>query len=122
MSRHVLVAARMPSLSQCVEQDFSLVQIESAKTLSEPTVDWSEEITGFGLPASVAPEARKAGRSTKLQHPRTLCGRGLYSRSKTSFALVMPPSLQMQPSIEAVQFCLPPALTGQLGRSERILQ
>ena len=37
---------------------FGLLQVERAETLGKPAVDQSEEITGFGIPASVASQAR----------------------------------------------------------------
>jgi len=51
---------------QLIEQHPGLLQIKRVKTLGEPPVDGGEQITGFGVFASVAPEARKACGSTKL--------------------------------------------------------
>jgi len=51
---------------QLIEQHPSLLQIKRVKTLGEPAVDRGEQIAGFGVFASVAPEARKACGSTKL--------------------------------------------------------
>src|SRR5947207_3339418 len=85
--------SRLLSSRQRVQQDFGLLQIRRFETLGEPAVDRSEEITDFGVPASLAPEVRKACGSTKLKHPRSLPAAYVDCQSKTGFfALIMLPA------------------------------
>src|SRR5262249_18719575 len=102
------------SRRQLVEQGLGLLQVERVEAFGEPAVDGGEEITGFGVLASVAPEARKACRSTKLKQACSLPAADFNCASKKGFPLVMLSACHEEPTPEAVPFGLPPTLTTHL--------
>ena len=61
------MAERPLSVAKFVEQRLRVFEIGSVEALSEPAVDWREEITGFGAVAVVVPVAGEA-RGGSLRH------------------------------------------------------
>src|SRR5215813_11353040 len=96
---------------QLVQQSLRLFQIGCVEALSEPAVDRSEEVAGFGAAAVVAEQTREAGGGTQFPHLGFLLlgdPERFAIQLLGGFGIPLP---KQQLALLPVQLCRQPALT-----------
>src|SRR3954468_4651567 len=103
-------AARISSSCQLLEQRLCLLQVGGIKAFAKPAVDRSDEVTGFGAPALLAPQPGEIADGAQLQRFCLLGLRDADRLLKGSLALVELIFGEQHGPGEAVEFRIPPML------------
>ena len=109
----------MPCLSpQLGQQRPGLLQVGGVEPLSEPAIDLSQQLPGFGALALLLPQPSKAHRGPQFQRFGLLTTGDVKGLMKTgcSFVLVGDGLSQQQLSLESIQLRLPNTLPGVVYR------